>query len=144
VYLTFYVILVTLVLQGLTLPPLVRMLGLAGASGPNREEQQARMIVTKAALAYLESKKSTSEESTELHDDLIQHYSNRLAAIESGEQGAESVESQQRYLELSLGALRVERATAIRLRDEGNINDAVLRRMERELDLSESRIEENY
>ena len=43
-------------------------------------------------------------------------------------------------LELSLEALRVERETLIRLRDEGRINDEVLRRIERELDLSESRI----
>jgi len=43
-------------------------------------------------------------------------------------------------LGLSLEALRVERETAIRLRDEGRINDEVLRRLERELDLNESRI----
>jgi CPA1 family monovalent cation:H+ antiporter len=41
---------------------------------------------------------------------------------------------------LKLEALRVERETAIQLRDEGRINDEVLRRLERELDLSESRI----
>ena len=40
-------------------------------------------------------------------------------------------------------ALRVERETAIRLRDEGRINDEVLRRIERELDLTESNIAAN-
>jgi monovalent cation/hydrogen antiporter len=45
-----------------------------------------------------------------------------------------------RHLDLSLEALRVERETAIRLRDEGRINDEILRRIERELDLNESRI----
>ena len=46
-----------------------------------------------------------------------------------------------RHLTLTLEALRVERETAIQLRDEGRINDdEVLRRLERELDLSESRI----
>lgn len=44
------------------------------------------------------------------------------------------------YLGLSLEALRVERETAIQLRNEGRINDTVLRRIERELDLSESRL----
>jgi len=39
-----------------------------------------------------------------------------------------------------LEALRVERETAVQLRVEGHINDEVLRRIERELDLSESRI----
>jgi hypothetical protein len=41
---------------------------------------------------------------------------------------------------LFLEALRVERETAIRLRDESRINDEVLRRVERELDLTESRL----
>jgi CPA1 family monovalent cation:H+ antiporter len=45
IFLTFSVILVTLVLQGLTLPPLVRALGLAGASGRNCEEEEARRII---------------------------------------------------------------------------------------------------
>ena len=44
----------------------------------------------------------------------------------------------ERYLGVSLEALRVERETAIRLRNGGRINDSVLRRIERELDLSES------
>jgi Na+/H+ antiporter len=145
VYLTFCVILVTLVVQGLTLPAFVRMLGLSGVSGRDREEQEGRRIVTEAALAYLEqSKTSTGEDSSELYDDLIQHYSHRLATIESYGQETASVGNHQRYIELSLAALRIERATAIRLRDEGKINDAVLRRMERDLDLSQSRIEENY
>jgi CPA1 family monovalent cation:H+ antiporter len=46
----------------------------------------------------------------------------------------------ERHVELSLEALRVERETAIRLRNEGRTNDTVLRRIERELDLSESRL----
>src|SRR5258706_4572456 len=53
VFLTFCVILATLVLQGLTLPPLIRLLGLAGAGGPRREEQEARRIAIEAALARL-------------------------------------------------------------------------------------------
>jgi CPA1 family monovalent cation:H+ antiporter len=144
-FLTFCVILVTLVLQGLTLPPFIRMLGLAGTSGPDQEEQEARRNITEAALAYLEeSRKKDAQDSEAVYDDLIQHYSHRLASIESdGDENAPAV-AQRRFLELSLGALRVERAAAIRLRDEGKINDNVLRRLERELDLNESRIRETY
>jgi CPA1 family monovalent cation:H+ antiporter len=53
-FLTFSVILVTLVLQGLTLPPLIRALGLAGAVGHHSEEEGARKAVIEAALARLE------------------------------------------------------------------------------------------
>ena len=44
------------------------------------------------------------------------------------------------YLNLSLEALRVERDTAVQLRNEDRINDDVLRRIERELDLTESHL----
>jgi len=145
IFLTFCVILVTLVVQGLTLPAVIRMLGLAGASGPDQEEQDARRIITRAALDYLKgAKKNADDDSADLYDDLIQHYSNRLASIESDGQKTASGGDHQRYIELSLESLRVERATVIRLRDDGKINDAVLRRIERELDLSESRIENRY
>lgn len=55
VFMTFSVILVTLVLQGLTLPPLIRALGLASdGNRDHAEEKEARRIITSAALAHLE------------------------------------------------------------------------------------------
>jgi NhaP-type Na+/H+ or K+/H+ antiporter len=54
IFLTFCVILVTLVLQGLTLPPLIRALGLAGATGHKEEEEEARRTMIEAAMVYLE------------------------------------------------------------------------------------------
>ena len=54
IFLTFSVILVTLVLQGLTLPALIRALGLAGATGANCEETEARRIMAEAALETIE------------------------------------------------------------------------------------------
>src|SRR6266481_1742943 len=50
IFLTFFVILVTLVLQGLTLPPIIRLLGLAGQSSANAEEKEARRIMLETAL----------------------------------------------------------------------------------------------
>ena len=135
VFLTFCVIFVTLVLQGLTLPPLIRSLGLAEAEGPNCEEQEARRIVIEAAMSHLEdAKQRDSEESGPWYEDLVQHYNERLANL----RGGDGHQVHDRHLVLALEALRVERATAIRLRDEGRINDEVLRRIERELDLTES------
>jgi len=74
---------------------------------------------------------------------LTRHYYQRLASLGANGESAERLNDHDRHLEVSLGALRVERETAIRLRDEGRINDEVLRRMERELDLDESRIAES-
>jgi len=140
VFLTFAVILVTLVLQGLTLAPLVRLLGLGGSAGPDCEEQEARRIVIEAALEYLEATKAERPEvSDEIFDDLIGHYRHRLVVLKPSAADNEQVAHHYSFLEISREAARVERDTAVRLRNEGRINDQVLRRIERELDLSESR-----
>lgn len=140
VFLTFCVIVVTLVLQGLTLPPLIRALGLAGAAGPNCEEEEARRIVIEAALSHLEKGKAHDQEgSAPLYDDLAGHYRERLAALQPAGENSSDVQDHGRYIELTRETLRIEREAAIRLRNEGRINDEVLRRIERELDLNESR-----
>jgi CPA1 family monovalent cation:H+ antiporter len=140
VCLTFCVILVTLVLQGLTLPPLIRFLGLAGGAGPDCEELEARRIVTEAALSHLEGAKvRDTDNGSDVYEDLINHYRQRLLSTKWGANPGD-VTNYARYVEISLEALRVERETAIQLRNEGRINDTVLRRIERELDLSESQL----
>ena len=94
-----------------------------------------------AAVSHLEdAKEKDSEESAALYEDLTRHYRQRLASLQPGDGTQEDIADHDRHFELSLEALRVERETAIRLRDEGRINDEVLRRIERELDLTESRI----
>jgi monovalent cation/hydrogen antiporter len=138
--LTFCVIFVTLVLQGLTLPPLIRWLGLASAAGPNCEETEARRITAQAALDQLESAKIRDlEEAAEVYDDLVHHYRHRLASLATNATSKDLTASQ-RHRTLFLEGIAIERITAIRLRDEGRIGDAVLRRIERELDLDESRL----
>ena len=62
VFLTFCVIVVTLALQGLTLPPLIRALNLTETGGPNCEEQEARRLLTEAAFGI--SKKLRRETKT--------------------------------------------------------------------------------
>ena len=52
IFLTFSLIIVTLVFQGLTLPPLIRRLGLAGTQDSFREEQEARRLIAGAALKH--------------------------------------------------------------------------------------------
>jgi CPA1 family monovalent cation:H+ antiporter len=73
------------------------------------------------------------------YDDIAQHYRHRLASLQETADGKEQTADLDRYDEISREMLEVERQTAVRLRNEGRINDEVLRRIERELDLSESR-----
>jgi CPA1 family monovalent cation:H+ antiporter len=141
VFLAFCVICVTLVLQGVTLPRLIRVLGLAGAAGPEREEHEARRIMVEAAVSHLEKARAEDgQESVRLYEELTRHYRQLLASLEPSDERSEDAADRERYLRLFLEALRVERQTAIRLRDESRINDEVLRHIERELDLTESRL----
>jgi CPA1 family monovalent cation:H+ antiporter len=143
VFLAFSVILVTLVLQGLTLPPLIRWLGLSGAAGPDTEEEDARRVVLQAALKYLEeSEKNDKPEYIEIYKDITHHYRTRLATVAGTETlGDVSTPAEyRRHIELSRELLRVERQTAVRLRNQGRINDESLRKLEHELDLSEAHL----
>lgn len=145
VFLTFSVILVTLVLQGLTLPSVIRALGLAGEKGIEPEERYARGLAIKNAIAYLEEGRRGTEDGLEhAYDDLIDRYEHRLAEV-SDEDGHEASKAEV-YHTLSRAAreaVQVERRTIIQLRDEGMISDDVLRRLERELDLEETKFELN-
>jgi Na+/H+ antiporter len=142
VFLAFCVIFVTLVLQGLTLPVLIRALGLAGIAGMDPEEKEARKIVLKSAINYLEEgRKSSAGPVEHLYDDMLHRYRHKLALVGAG--GEESVdglgeEAYSRLQTIAEGALQAERRTLIGLRDRGRIGDDVLRTLQRELDLAEA------
>jgi Na+/H+ antiporter len=143
IFLTFCVILVTLVLQGLTLPPLIRALGLAGAAGHKEEEEGARRAMIEAALEQLEKlRRKDGERFAEVYDEIEQKYKHRLTnLIGKDDQGVTADRHfYARYLELSRSLLGAERRTALQLRRDGRINDEVLRKVEHELDLSETRL----
>src|SRR5262249_12831254 len=139
IFLAFSVILVTLVLQGLTLPPLIRALGLAGTPSRNTEEEEARRVILEAALGHLEkARENDRTDLAEVFDDLELHYRDRLANLTEEEPDINSARHG-RFIELYRELIRVERQTAVRLRNEGRINDELLRELERELDLAEAR-----
>ncbi len=142
IFLTFSVILVTLVLQGLTLPALIRALGLAGVTGPNCEETEARRIMAEAALNQLNKiSEEAEQDSAALYEDLKEHYRQRLLSLpaEGEDHDGSGAEAYAKFLAVSLVLLRVERETAVNLRNSGRINDETLRQLLKELDLSETR-----
>jgi len=143
IFLTFIVIFVTLVLQGLTLPWVIRKLGLAQAAGPNCEEREARRIIAQTVLDRIqEARAQDRPEFAPIYEDLHHHYSHRLVAARTGQE-TESDDISAHILraqDLSLELLRTERETALALRSEGRINDDVLRTLEYELDLRESQL----
>jgi Na+/H+ antiporter len=142
IFLTFSVIFVTLVLQGLTLSPLIRMLGLAGVNEENTEETRARLAMVEAALAYLESaRESEGPEMEPIYDELIHMQRQRLSLLDGkavGDPGHDP-EHYDRFLDISRHLRALQRATILNLRNHNHIDDETLRKLEYELDLLDAR-----
>ncbi len=140
IFLTFSVILVTLVLQGLTLPAIIRVLGLAEATS-TAEEDDARRMMVQAALEHLRQRREEANpDLAEIYDDLAGHYQHQLATLRGADGHEEASDIYVQFLGISREVLGVEREKIIALRDQGRISDEVLRRLETELDLNETRL----
>jgi NhaP-type Na+/H+ and K+/H+ antiporter len=150
IFLTFCVILVTLVLQGLNLPLLVRRLGLEDDGEEEHEENEARLRAAEAALERieeLEGEEWVRDDTAERMRELYEYRRRRFAARSTGqsengngeEDGYE--ERSLAYQRLRRELLSAEREALIQLRDEGRISDSVRGRIERDLDLEDTRLE---
>jgi CPA1 family monovalent cation:H+ antiporter len=140
-FLTFCVIFVTLVLQGLTLPALIRRLNLTGAGSEKFEEIDARRIMIQAALRRLEESPDRKKPAFKaVHEDVARHYRLRQGALERELGGGRVFSEQHDFSQRIERDLRdAERAAAVQLRDQDRISDEVLQRLLRELDLQDAR-----
>jgi monovalent cation/hydrogen antiporter len=146
VFVTFAVVLVTVVGQGLTLPALITRLGLVTGGGElEHEELVARLTASKAALTELEAMADEGWAADEALDRARQYYEQRKRrfAARAGhieDEGYEDASQlRERVLRLLDGA---ERRAIVGLRNAGDISNEVMHRLERELDLEESYLEE--
>ena len=143
IFLTFSVIFVTLVLQGLTLPWLIHMLGFSETVERNCEEEEARYLILKAAMKQLDELRQADQETfAPVYEDLDHHYRLRLFSATGkaeGLNGGGSREHIDRFRQTSQHLRNTERQMAIRLRNEHRISDELLHRIEHELDLVDTR-----
>ncbi len=139
-------ILVTLVGQGLTLPALLRRLGVhEDGSEEQEEEVRARLAASRAALERLDE--LAVEEWT--RDDTIERvrgmyrFRMRRFEIRAGElEDEDGIEDRSvSYQRLLHELYTVQRRALLELRNGGVISNDVMHRIERELDLEESRLE---
>ena len=144
VFLTFGVIVATLMLQGLTLPWLIRVLDVSDDGGAEREEAKARIRTAEAALARLEE---LLEEGT-VHPKTAERLRGSLgfrrdrfrARFDDGDDGAIE-ERSAAYQRVTRELLAAEHAALIMLRNEGVIDDNVMQRVQRDLDLEAARLD---
>src|SRR5438552_6906946 len=141
--LTFCVIFGTLVLQGLTLTPLVRWLKIADDHVPQQEERMARLKANEAALDRIEEMGSSNQARPETVERLRAEYADRIRQLSRKGPPEKAVGRlfSRDFEELAREALQTERDTVITLRNEEAINDQVLRRIQRDIDLAEARLQ---
>lgn len=144
VFLAFAVIVGTLVPQGLGLPLLLRRLGLEGDPLVEREEDEARLEVARAAGERLEELRGESwvpDSTAERLEDAYRFRERRFGARLEDGAGDGAEERSADYQRLRRELLDAERAALARLRDDGRIDGDVMRRVERDLDLEDNRLE---
>jgi monovalent cation/hydrogen antiporter len=142
ILLAYVVILVTLVGQGLTLGPLIERLGVTDDGSEEREEVTARIRLAEAALARIEelteadwARPDTLERVRGMYD-----YRRRRFAARGDGDGDSYEERTGAYQRLMYELFDAQRDELIGMRNRGDISDEVRRRVERELDLEESRL----
>lgn len=144
IFLAFSVILFTLVVQGLTLPALMRRLGIREDDGEEREELQARIEAAQAALErleQLEQEEWTQADTVRRVRGLYQYRQRRFEALHQGDDSEGIEDRSLAYQQLVRELLQAQRVAIIRLRNQGTISNEVMQRIERELDLEDSRLE---
>jgi CPA1 family monovalent cation:H+ antiporter len=146
IFLTFLVILVTLVGQGLSLPLLIRTLGVAAdGSGPAQQELRARRTVTEAALARIDQLAGQWPTHLPLINALRAQYDHRASHLGDPPADADGENPADRELLehhlIRRAVIDAERDAVLGLRERGEIDDAVWRDIERELDLEELRMD---
>jgi monovalent cation/hydrogen antiporter len=140
---TFGVILVTLLGQGLTLPLLLRALRLPAENRWAPDEARARLATAQAALDRLEEleDEGAAPEALERLRELYRARFAQCVAALDGDGGApDAVQPVLRYRDLRRGVIEVERRTLLELRRSGEVTADVVRRVERDLDLEETRL----
>jgi CPA1 family monovalent cation:H+ antiporter len=144
VFLAFMVILFTLVVQGLSLPLVIRALGVEDDGGEAEEEAKARKRAAQAALARLEElsgedwvMEDTAERLRGLYDFRVRRFGERFDETADGSSEQRSLSYQRLRREL----LEAERYAVLDLRRDGVVSDDVMNRVLRDIALEDVRLD---
>ncbi len=144
IYLAFCVILATLVVQGLSLPLVIRLLDLEDDGSAAKEETKARIYAARAAVDRLDelvAEDWVREDTAERMRGLYRFRENRFAArFDDGDDGSIEQRSQD-YQRLRRELLDAERRAVVDLRRQGKINDDIMNLVQRDLDLEDARLD---
>jgi monovalent cation/hydrogen antiporter len=140
---TFGVILITLVGQGLTLGPLLLVLKLPGPNRWSPDEATVRLEAAQAALDRLdelEEEGAAEEPLRRLRDLYRRRFAICVAVLGGGDMPEDGRAELREYGAMRKDVIVAERATLLRIRNGGEIPSDVVRTVERDLDLEEARL----
>jgi CPA1 family monovalent cation:H+ antiporter len=137
-FLSFAVILATLVIQGLSLGGLIRLVGLKDDDASDREERLARAEAANAAIAAIDGLAETPALPHDILDRLRQLYANRLTRLNEEEDGDPDNPSNADFSDaVRLAAIAAEHGALLTLKKSRTISDETWRMLQRELDMAE-------
>jgi monovalent cation/hydrogen antiporter len=145
IYLTVAVILVTLVGQGLTLPWVVRRLGLSSHDAWSPDEAVARLAAAQAALDRLEEIENTEPT---IPDNVLERlreiyqarFARCVAALSGGDGGMPIEDPLKGYRRLREDLIDQERVALLEMRKDGRLKQDLFRRIQSDLDLDQARL----
>lgn len=143
IFLAFAVILVTLAGQGLTLPALIRGLGVSESKEAQDEERQARKSMLNFVLKTLRGIDTSKDEAeAQVVDQLIRLYEQRLHGLSRDHEKRGEARIDRKYRDIGRRIRRAQRQELSRLRRQSRFREATLRAIERDLDLMDLRWDE--
>lgn len=140
IFLTFCVIFSTLVIQGLSLRPLIKWLGIKPDDREHHEEHSARLKIASAVIERIEEEFSMSL-SDEVLNQIKTKYEIRIQRLQKDQSTRRLNEAQiNEFHRIQHELLLMERKSILAMRKQGSISDEALRKIEYELDLEEARL----
>ncbi len=138
IFITFVVILITLVVQGLTLAPAVRLLGIVGGDEEENEERHARTASIRAGIDRLDGFVAEGGAVGEKAEELRSMTSRKLIARDVTQASPADL------LGMRLAVIAAQREAVIAMRDRNEISDSVMNRLQREFDHEEVLLSQRY
>jgi CPA1 family monovalent cation:H+ antiporter len=141
-FITFCVIFMTLVFQGLSLIPILKVLKIEQSDDLERREIEVRVAALRAAIERLHKLEPTfdSTEAWEVEGRILGEYENRIAHLSGHLDGSHDGSSVALDHKLQEAAIKAERKEILRLREAGEIPDEIFRRVQYDLDLASERL----
>ena len=139
---TFVVILISLLVQGLTLRPLIGLLGLEPDTQAEREEEELRISLARRTVEYLGSPEAAGQAPPEILARMQHRYTQRLERLRRRANSPEDLPiiTLTPFQQLQEVVIHFERRALDQMRQEHHISEEVLRKLENELDLEEGRL----